>query len=85
MPPWIASVQTALIKHLAQAPDSDRLPDYLAGAIDLLRREFKRLRALLFPLEELLIAQRPTPCGKIPHALTGSAGCHTVAGFWQNR
>lgn len=59
-PPWVAAVQTALIEHLALAPDADDLPQYLPGALELLRGELNRLRALRIPPEDLLVAQRLT-------------------------
>jgi DNA polymerase-2 len=57
-PPWIAATQMALIEHLAQAEDADLLPDYLPGAVDILRRELRRLRAGKIPCEDLLVAQK---------------------------
>lgn len=57
-PPWIASVQMALIEHLAKAPDADCLSAYLPGALDLLRRELERLGCLRVPPEELLVSAR---------------------------
>lgn len=57
-PPWIAQTQTALIEYLARAPDADRLPDYLPGALDLLRQALHRLEAGRVPPADLLAAQR---------------------------
>ncbi|MDR3572992.1 MAG: DNA polymerase domain-containing protein [Anaerolineaceae bacterium] len=59
-PPWVAATQMALIEHLALAPDAGCLPDYLPGALAILRRELQRLRAGQVPAEELLVAQRLT-------------------------
>ena len=57
-PPWIAAVQMALIEHLANAPDMDCLGQYLPGALELLRAELAKLRALRIPPEELLVSAR---------------------------
>ncbi len=59
-PPWVAETQMALIEHLAKAPDADRLPDYLPGAVNRMRQELQRLRAGQIPIENLLVAQRLT-------------------------
>lgn len=59
-PPWVAQTQMAILEHLAQAPDVDRLPDYLPGALDLLRKALRRLREGRVPPEDLLVAQRLT-------------------------
>jgi len=56
--PWVAETQTALIEYLAGAPDADRLPEYVPGAVALLRQALHRLSAGRVPLEELLTAQR---------------------------
>jgi len=57
-PAWVARVQTGLVEHLAQAPDADRLKDYLPSALALLRRAVNDLKAHRVPLEELLVSQR---------------------------
>lgn len=59
-PPWVARAQMALLEHLAQAPDADLLPLYLNGALDVLRRALRLLRAGQVPPEDLLVAQRLT-------------------------
>ena len=55
---WVSETQTNLLRHLAQAEDADHLPDYLPGAIELLRQELGRLRRGKIPFEELLVAQK---------------------------
>jgi len=57
-PPWVAAAQTALIEHLALAPDAGCLPGYVPGAVELLRAQLARLKAGEVPCEELLISQR---------------------------
>jgi DNA polymerase II len=57
-PPWVAAAQIALIEHLAQAPDADRLPEALPGAVNLLRQALHRLRAGQVAPEELLVTQK---------------------------
>ncbi|GAP14331.1 DNA polymerase elongation subunit [Longilinea arvoryzae] len=56
--PWVANTQMALIEYLARAPDADCLPDYLPGALALLRRALQRLNAGRVRPEDLLTAQR---------------------------
>jgi DNA polymerase-2 len=56
--PWVADTQMALIEALARAPDADALPDYIPGALELLRQALRRLAAGRVPLEDLLTAQR---------------------------
>jgi DNA polymerase-2 len=57
-PAWVAAMQTALIEHLAQAPDADHLRERLPGAFELLRQGLRRLRAGQVPPEDLLVAQK---------------------------
>jgi DNA polymerase-2 len=59
-PAWVVATQMALIEYFAQAPDADLLPDYLPGAVVLLRQALRRLRAGQVSLEDLLVAQRLT-------------------------
>lgn len=56
--PWVADTQMALIEALARAPDADALPEYIPGALDLLRQALHRLAAGKVPLEDLVTAQR---------------------------
>jgi len=58
VPPWIGEVQMDLIKHLAQAPDAAQLPDYIPGALDVLRQAYRRLNSGKVPLEDLRVSQR---------------------------
>ena len=59
-PPWVAETQMALIQHLALAPDASRLPEYLPGAVDIVRGALARLRQGRVPPEALVAAQRLT-------------------------
>jgi DNA polymerase II len=57
-PPFIANLQMEMLHYLAQAPDAARLPEYVTGAIRILRAGLARLRQGQVRLEELLVAQR---------------------------
>jgi DNA polymerase-2 len=59
-PPWVAETQMALIQHLALAPDASRLPEYLPGAVDIVRGALAGLRQGRVPPEALVAAQRLT-------------------------
>ncbi len=56
--PWVARMQMQLLEYLAQAESVDQLPDYIPGALAILRRHLADLRAGLVPLTDLLVALR---------------------------
>ncbi len=56
--PWVARMQMDLLEYLAQAEDADQLPDYIPGAMAILRRHLANLQAGRVPLEDLLVALR---------------------------
>lgn len=58
--PWVAATQMAILEHLAQAADANHLPEYLPGAIDVVRRALHHLRIGQVVPEDLLISQRLT-------------------------
>ena len=57
-PPWIASVQLALMEQLARAPDLTQLPAFLPGAVEILRSALRDLRRERVALEDLLVSQK---------------------------
>jgi DNA polymerase II len=59
-PPWVVKTQIALIEYLAQAPDAGLLPDYIPGAVALLRQALRRLREGQVAPADLVVAQRIT-------------------------
>jgi DNA polymerase-2 len=56
--PFIARVQMEMLEYLAQAEDASRLPDYVPGAVGLLRKRLFELRAGRTPLDQLLVSQK---------------------------
>jgi DNA polymerase-2 len=56
--PWISEVQMQMLEHLAQAPNSRELPQYLPQTVNILRRAVADLNAGRVPLEELLVSQK---------------------------
>jgi DNA polymerase-2 len=58
--PWVARMQMQLLEHLAQAESVDELPDYLPGALAILRQHLAELRKGRVPLTDLLVALRLT-------------------------
>ena len=56
--PWVARMQMELLEHLAQAESVDQLPDYVQGALAILRHHLADLRAGRVPLTDLLVALR---------------------------
>jgi DNA polymerase elongation subunit (family B) len=47
-----------VLEWLAQAPSVDELPQYIPGAIELLRRRLHALRGSRVPLDQLVLGQR---------------------------
>lgn len=56
--PWVARMQMELLEYLAQAEDVDQLPEYIPGALAILRKHLADLRAGRVPLTDLLVALR---------------------------
>jgi len=56
--PWVARMQMELLEYLAQAEDADQLPEYIPGALAILRRHLTDLRLGRVPLTDLLVALR---------------------------
>ena len=56
--PWVARMQMDLLEYLAQAQDASLLPDYIPGAMAILRRHLADLRNGRVPAEDLLVALR---------------------------
>ena len=59
-PPWIGAVQMEIVQHLAGAQSPAELPDFLPGALAIVRRALAALSAGRVPLADLLLAQRLT-------------------------
>jgi DNA polymerase-2 len=57
-PPFIASVQMAILERLAAASDASQLTEYIPGIIAFLRRQLRLLRRRQVPVEELLATQK---------------------------
>ena len=56
--PWVARMQMDLLEYLAQAEDAAQLPDYIPGAMAILRRHLADLHNGRVPAEDLLVALR---------------------------
>jgi DNA polymerase II len=57
-PRFISDAQMEALHWLAQAPSVDELPQYMPGALELLRRRMHALREGRVPLDQLLVGQR---------------------------
>lgn len=55
---FVSESQMEALRWLAQAPSVDELPQYMPGALELLRRRLRALRAGRVPLDEMVVAQR---------------------------
>jgi DNA polymerase II len=55
---FISEAQMEALRWLAQAPSVDELPQYMPGALELLRRRLHALREGRVPLDQLVIGQR---------------------------
>ncbi len=58
--PWVARMQMQLLEYLAQAESVDELPEYIPGALAILRQHLADLRKGRVPLTDLLVALRLT-------------------------
>lgn len=56
--PWVARMQMDLLEYLALAEDADELPDYIPGAMAILRRHLADLRSDRVAPADLLVALR---------------------------
>ena len=56
--PWVARMQMDLLEYLALAEDADDLPDYIPGAMAILRRHLADLRSDRVAPADLLVALR---------------------------
>ena len=56
--PWVARMQMELLEYLAQAESVDELPEYIPGALAILRMHLADLRKGRVPLTDLLVALR---------------------------
>ena len=57
-PRFISESQMEALRWLAQAPSVDELPQYIPGALELLRRRLHLLRDGQAPLDQLVLGQR---------------------------
>jgi DNA polymerase-2 len=57
-PRFISDAQMEVLEWLAQAPSVDELPQYMPGAIELLRRRLHALHGGRVPLDQLVLGQR---------------------------
>lgn len=57
-PHFISDAQMEALRWLAQAPSVDELPQYMPGALELLRRRLHALRDGRVPLDQLVLGQR---------------------------
>jgi DNA polymerase-2 len=57
-PRFISDSQMEALRWLAQAPSVDELPQYMPGALELLRRRLHALRDGRVPLDQLVLGQR---------------------------
>lgn len=57
-PRFISESQMEALRWLAQAPSVDELPQYMPGALELLRRRLHLLRDGRVPLDQLVLGQR---------------------------
>jgi DNA polymerase-2 len=80
-PPWVAKTQLAILQCLAQAETLEQVQEYIPGALEIVERANRDLKAGRVPVEDLLVTQRlsrdlegyktPSPAARAARQLVG--------------